>query len=242
LTSALTVTDLVGGYGPIRILHGVSLQVPGASVLGLLGRNGMGKTTLLHTVMGLVAAESGHVEVNGRELHLGMPDLAARAGLGFVPQGRRVFASLTVEEHIRLASATARRRAYGGGRSQWGPTELFDLFPRLADRRRVKAGSLSGGEQQMVAIARALMTNPEILLLDEPSEGLSPRVVNEIGVALRILAQGGLAMLVVEQNLELIEMVAEQVAVLVHGEVAYRGEARELLHDRRRSQELLGVG
>ncbi|HET7502945.1 MAG TPA: ABC transporter ATP-binding protein, partial [Kofleriaceae bacterium] len=171
----LDVDQLRAGYREGTVLHGVDLALERGRILGLLGRNGMGKTTLVMTVMGLLRPSGGTVRLDGRDLTGARPDEIARAGVGLVPQGRRIWPSLSVQEHLELAGRRARTRA-----PRWPIDELYRRLPRLAERRRQLAGQLSGGEQQMLAIARALVTNPQLLLLDEPMEGLAPIVVEEL--------------------------------------------------------------
>ena len=177
-TGALEVHGLRSGYRQGTVLHGVDLAVARGRILALLGRNGVGKTTLVMTIMGLVRPSRGQVRLDGQDLAGRRPDEIARAGIAIVPQGRRIWPTLTVHEHLELAGRHARRT--GRARS---PDELYQQLPRLAERRRQLAGQLSGGEQQMLAIARALVTGPSVVLLDEPSEGLAPRVVDQIGAS-----------------------------------------------------------
>lgn len=232
--SELTVKDLAGGYPGTRVLNGVDLSVPEGGVLCLLGRNGVGKTTFVHTVMGMLPG-TGSIGFDGTEL-LGLAThRIARSGLALVPQGRRVFGPLTVEENLRIAAHAGR-----GGR--WRPSEVYELFPPLRERRRSRADRLSGGEQEMLSIGRALVTNPRLLLLDEPSDGLAPSVVNLVGDVVRALSGDGVTVLLVEQNLALALQVATEVAVMTKGRVTFRGEPGELRADAGRVRGLLGVG
>jgi branched-chain amino acid transport system ATP-binding protein len=232
--SLLEIDDLAGGYPGTRVLDGVHLAVREGQVLAVLGRNGVGKSTLVHTVMGMLAG-TGSVRFDGREL-LGLPIHAvARAGLALVPQGRRVFAPLTVDENLRIAE----RRGTGGS---WTPAEVYRLFPQLAGRRRNQAGQLSGGEQEMLSIGRALVTNPRLLLMDEPSDGLAPSIVRAVGGVVKDLAAAGVTVLLVEQNLTLALGVADDVAVMNKGRVTFTGKPSELQRDEGRVRELLGVG
>jgi branched-chain amino acid transport system ATP-binding protein len=219
-------------FGRSHILQGVDLDV-GPSPIALVGRNGMGKTTLCQALMGLTSA-SGSVRFDGLELGGKKPHVIAMAGLGYVPQGRRIFPSLSVHEHLRLA-------ARGNG-ARWTIDRAYSLFPRLADRRRSGAAQLSGGEQQMLAIARALLTNPRLMVMDEPSEGLAPVIINQLVRVLRQLATEGMALLLVEQNLGVATSVAERVAVMVTGRIALQTSSAELLADEAAQRRYLGVG
>lgn len=232
--SMLEVRDLVGGHPGTRVLDGVSLDVPERGVLSLLGRNGVGKTTFVSTVMGLLPA-TGSVVFDGKHL-LGLPthDIA-RSGLALVPQGRRVFGPLTVEENLQISA----RRSRGG---RWSPEAVYELFPRLHERRRNRGDQLSGGEQEMLSIGRALVTNPRLLLLDEPSDGLAPSIVNLVGDVIRTLSREGVTVLLVEQNLTLALQVATEVAVMTKGRITFRGAPQELRSDATRLRDLLGVG
>jgi uncharacterized protein (UPF0261 family)/ABC-type branched-subunit amino acid transport system ATPase component len=234
-TQALSVHDLHVYYGASHALQGVSLQLE-RGVLGVVGRNGMGKTTLCNTILGLVAARSGSVRVAGREV-LGLtPNAIARLGVGYVPQGRRVWPSLTVDETLRLA-----RR--GGPRDAWTVDRVYETFPRLGERKRNGGGQLSGGEQQMLAIGRALLGNPRLLVMDEPTEGLAPVIVEQVAAMLRrIAAEGSMAILLVEQNIGVALNVAERVAIMVNGRIAREMPAAELAADADLQQRLLGVG
>lgn len=231
--SMLTVTELAGGYPGTRVLDGVNLDVDEGRILALLGRNGVGKTTLVHTLMGMLHG-SGSVSFAGKEL-LGLSTFRiARRGIALVPQGRRVFGPLTVAENLRIAAAHARP-------GRWTPDEVYKLFPRLEERRRTSAGQLSGGEQEMLSIGRALVTNPRLLLLDEPSDGLAPSIVNAVGDVVRTLTSEGVTVLLVEQNLAMALRVADDVVVMRKGRVDFRGMPDELRNDDNRVRELLGV-
>lgn len=218
----LEVTDLHAGYQTAAVLSGVTLRVDEGETVGLLGRNGMGKSTLVRSVCGLTppSITGGTVTFDGRAL-MGRTSYAiARLGIGLVPQGRRIFGSLTVHENLSVV-------ARGGGR--WDTDAVYELFPRLAERRGQFAGTLSGGEQQMLAIGRALMTNPRLLIMDEPSEGLAPAVLELIVERLRQLRDTGQSVLFVEQNLEMAFDLADRIALLGDGgTVAWHGSADEL--------------
>jgi branched-chain amino acid transport system ATP-binding protein len=204
-------------YGDSHILQGVSLEVPAGTVLTLLGRNGAGKSTLLKSIMGIVPPRAGRIVLAGMELTRLTPYRIARAGIAYVPETRGVFPSLSVRENLTLA---ARGGAASGG---WTLDRVHALFPRLAERAASRGATLSGGEQQMLSLARALLTNPRLLLLDEPTEGLAPLVVDEIEAALRRLKDTGLAILLVEQNLAFATSFADRIAVLGKGLIRWSG-------------------
>ncbi|MGY1641856.1 ABC transporter ATP-binding protein [Geodermatophilus sp. SYSU D00703] len=231
----LEVRGLRSGYRRSTVLQGVDLDVDAGRVLGLLGRNGVGKTTLVHTLMGLVPPSAGTVRLEGVDLTGRRPDVVARAGVAIVPQGRRVWAPLTVTEHLDLA---ARR---GRGRGPWDVPRVLRLLPRLGERRRHAAGQLSGGEQQMLAIARALLTNPRLVLMDEPSDGLAPTVVDLVGEAVAGMRAEGTTLLVVEQDLHLAFAVADEIAVMDKGRVVHRSSTPEFRRDSSVARALLGV-
>lgn len=231
--SILTITGLAGGYPGTRVLDGVDLSVEEGGVLSLLGRNGVGKTTCVHTVMGFLPG-SGSVRFNDREL-LGLPaHTIAREGLALVPQGRRIFGPLTVAENLQIAA----RRNRGG---LWKPDDVYEMFPRLHERRSNRADQLSGGEQEMLSIGRALVTNPRLLLLDEPSDGLAPSIVNLVAEVVQKLASHGVTILLVEQNLALALKVGTDVAVMTKGRITFRGQPKDLEADSELVRGLLGV-
>ncbi|HEU5322700.1 MAG TPA: ABC transporter ATP-binding protein, partial [Methylomirabilota bacterium] len=215
----LEVEDVHTYYGDSHVLHGVSLHVRAGEAVALLGRNGVGKTTLIRSVVGFTPPRAGAVRLDGREIHRLPAHRIARLGVGLVPQGRRIFAPLTVTENLTLAARAAGR----SGAAAWTLGRVHELFPRLRDRGGQGAGTLSGGEQQMLAVGRALMTNARILLLDEPSEGLAPIVVREVGRVLQRLRAEGLAVLLVEQNVPLALRVADRVYVMSKGRIVYDG-------------------
>jgi len=222
----LEIRDLHSYYGLSHVLQGVSMTVPQGRVVALLGRNGMGKTTLVRSIMGLRPPEirSGSIRYRGEELVGRPPHEISRLGIGIIPQGRRVFPSLTVEENLRIAWRPPRN----GRREVWTLERVYELFPRLAERRSQRARTLSGGEQQMLAIGRALMGNPDLLLLDEPSEGLAPLLVQLLRDQLLALKQTGLAMLLVEQNIGLALALADEVYLIEKGAIVYRGTPSDL--------------
>jgi len=225
-------------YGESHILFDLSLTVDAGDVVCLLGRNGAGKTTTVRSIIGLTPPRSGRIALRGREL-VGLPPYRiARLGIGFVPEDRRVFPNLTVHENLEVA-----RRTWdgGGGPPAWTERRLFDLFPILAERRRQLAGTLSGGEQQMLTIARTLMGSPDLLLLDEPSEGLAPIVVEALRQQLARLKQGGLTMVLAEQNVRFVSELGTRVYVLENGGVRYRGSMAEFLADEEVRRAYLAV-
>lgn len=211
----LTVDHIHSFYGESHILHDVSLEVKKGKVVALLGRNGMGKTTTLHSIMGIVPPRKGKVILEGKELQSKPSYQVAKAGIGIVPQGRRIFGNLTVKENL----LTTHRPVEGG----WELEKIYQLFPRLEERKTSMGGNLSGGEQQMLSIGRALMTNPDILLLDEPSEGLSPLMVREVIKIIKELKSRGISMLIVEQNLAMASELADYIYILSKGSVVFKG-------------------
>jgi branched-chain amino acid transport system ATP-binding protein len=231
---SLQVRDLRAGYRQGAVLHGVDLDAVTGRALALLGRNGAGKSTLLLTLMGLVRPASGSVRLAGRELTGSRPDQIARAGVALVPQGRRVWPTVTVREHLVLA----RHRR---GSPLWTVERLFDLFPSLAARRRHLGWQLSGGEQQLLAIARALATGPSVVLLDEPSEGLAPAAVDQVAEAIHTLLGNDLAVVLVEHDLHLAFAVADSVAVLARGVIVHRADTVDFRRDPDTAHRLLGV-
>ena len=219
----LTVRNLAASYGPAQVLFDIGFTVGAGEVVTLLGRNGMGKTTTIHTVMGLIAATAGEVSFAGKPLAGLPPYRIAQAGLGLVPEGRQIFPTLTVEENL---VATAR-----GKDAEWTLARVYDLFPRLSERRRNMGDQLSGGEQQMLAIGRALMTNPKLLILDEATEGLAPMVRQEIWSCLRRLKDAGQAILVVDKNIDALAKLADRHVVIEKGHVVWTGTSTELAAD-----------
>ena len=221
-------------YGRSHALQGVDLNLD-HGVLSVVGRNGMGKTTLCKAVMGLVPASSGSVRMRGEDLISLSPAQIARHGVGYVPQGRRLWRSLTVDEHLRMIA--------GGRKGPWTVERAYDAFPRLAERRANSGRQLSGGEQQMLAIARALVTNPHLLIMDEPTEGLAPVIVAQVEEMLvRLGSENDMAILVIEQNIGVATSVSESVAIMVNGRINRIIESRRLAGDRELQQRLLGVG
>jgi len=236
-TDALAVEDVDTFYGDSHVLHGVSFALQPGRLLGLLGRNGAGKTTCMSTIMGLLAPRRGAISLYGEPVAGLPPDVIARRGICLVPQGRRMFRSLTVRENLMVAAQT---RADGGG-ATWSLERVFQLFPRLAERHAQLAGSLSGGEQQMLAIGRALMGNPRVLLMDEPSEGLAPQLVAEVGRTIAQLKAEGQSIVLVEQNIKLTLDLADDVVIINTGRVVFRGAARGIKLDDAIVSQHLGV-
>jgi branched-chain amino acid transport system ATP-binding protein len=218
-------------YGESHILHGVSLRVGAGEAVAILGRNGVGKTTLIRTIVGFTPPRAGQVRLDGRPIHRWPPYRIARAGLGLVPQGRRIFAPLSVTENLLLG-------ARAGG---WTDGRVYETFPRLKERAAQGGGTLSGGEQEMLAIGRALMTNARLLLLDEPSEGLAPLIVREIGRTFVRLKEDGLSILLVEQNVPLALRVADRVYVMSKGQIVYHGTPDELDANEEVKRRFLGL-
>ncbi len=214
----LTLRDMDTFYGRAQVLFGVNLEVHRGQVVALLGRNGVGKSTTLQSIAGLVPPAAGQVLFDGRDVRGTPPHELARLGIGYVPEERRIFASLTVEQNLEVGRQAARP-----GVPAWTPERLFDLFPNLARVRRNLGGRTSGGEQQMLAIARTLMGNPALILLDEPSEGLAPRIVEHLAAMIADLRSAGLTVLLSEQNLRLATQVADRAAVMESGQIRWTG-------------------
>lgn len=233
MSPLLQVRELRSGYAGSTVLDGLDLDLDAGVTLGLLGRNGVGKSTLVLTLMGLVARTSGTVSLDGRTLPA-RADQIARAGVALVPQGKRIWAPLTVAEHLTLA----RRHARPG---TWTVPTVLDTMPRLGERRHQPAGLLSGGEQQMLAIARALLTNPRLVLLDEPSEGLAPALVDTIIEVIKRMRAEGAAVLLVEQDLHLAFSVCDEIAVLDRGTIVHRVPTPAFRADPDTAHRLLGV-
>ncbi|MGI8974383.1 MAG: ABC transporter ATP-binding protein [Gaiella sp.] len=230
----LSVRDLNTYYGASHVLQGVSLRVAQGEVVALLGRNGAGKTTLLRSIVGLTRASSGEVEIGSRDVRKAATHTVARLGVAFVPSGRRVFGSLTVDENLRLAASSCPRR-----KGPWGVARVYETFPKLAEVKARGARHLSGGEQQMLKLGRALVTNPELLLLDEPTEGLAPVVVGNLGEWLELLRAEGFGVLLAEQNAMFALRHSDRGYILEKGRIRFEGSATEL----RSSEELLsGLG
>ncbi|AXH34786.1 ABC transporter ATP-binding protein [Humibacter sp. BT305] len=228
----LSIRDLNVSYGRVHVLQDVSFSMS-VEPLGIVGRNGMGKSTLVNTIAGLVRSQSGSVEFEGRDLANRQPYQINRAGIGYVPQGRRIFPSLTVHEHLTMVGAKRTAR--------WNVESVYELFPRLAERRRNSGAALSGGEQQMLAIARALLSNPRLMVMDEPSEGLAPAVVDHLAEVFRRLVGEGQAVLLVEQNLRFAVELCDRILVMVNGRIAADLPAAEIADDPAVQSRYLGV-
>jgi branched-chain amino acid transport system ATP-binding protein len=234
---ALLLSDIDAYYGDSHVLHRVSFALGEGRLLGLLGRNGAGKSTCIGVMIGWVPARRGRISVYGTPVAGRAPESIAALGVALVPQGRRVFRSLTVRENL----AVAARKPRGGGAAAWTIDRVCATFPRLAERREQYAGYLSGGEQQMLAIGRALMSNPRVLLMDEPSEGLAPQIVAEVMATIRQLKQHGLSIVLVEQNARLVLDVADDIVVLNSGRVVVDVAAEALQRDDVDLHQHLGI-
>jgi branched-chain amino acid transport system ATP-binding protein len=228
----LEVNDVHTYYGESHVLHGVSLAVADGEVLTILGRNGMGKTTLIRSIIGFTPPRQGAVRLKGEDVAGWPPYRLVERGVALVPQGRRVFPSLSVRENLDVARA---------GNGRWSLDRVYELFPRLRERAANRANKLSGGEQQMLAIGRALMSNPTLLLMDEPTEGLAPLLVREVGRVIGELKREGLSILLVEQNLPLALGVADRVHILSRGQIVYTGTPAALAADEEVKSRYLGV-
>ena len=236
-SEALTVDGLDAFYGDSHVLHGVGFALAPGRLIGLLGRNGAGKTTCMSTIMGFVRPRRGTIALFGEPVAGLAPEAIARRGICLVPQGRRVFRTLTVRENLMVAAQ--RRRERGG--AAWSLDRVYGLFPRLKERQSQLAGLLSGGEQQMLAIARALMGNPRVLLLDEPSEGLAPQIVAEVGRTIASLRAEGQSIVLVEQNIKLTLALADDIVIINTGSVVFRGTPQETRADHAMVAQHLGV-
>jgi branched-chain amino acid transport system ATP-binding protein len=236
-TEALAISDIDTYYGDSHVLHGVSFSLQPGRLLGLLGRNGAGKTTCMSTIMGFLKPRGGSISLYGEPVAGLAPDVIARKGICLVPQGRRMFRTLTVRENLMVA-AQSQKKDNGAG---WSIDRVFQTFPRLAERHAQVAGSLSGGEQQMLAIGRALMGNPRVLLMDEPSEGLAPQLVAEVGRTIAQLNAEGQSIVLVEQNIKLTLDLADDVVIINTGRVVFRGPASGIRLDDAIVSQHLGV-
>jgi branched-chain amino acid transport system ATP-binding protein len=235
-SDALSLTDVNAFYGDSHILHGVSFALRPGAVLALLGRNGAGKTTCISTIIGFLQPRDGEIQLFGEPIHGLSPERISHLGIGLVPQGRRIFPSLTVRENLVVAQQRTKATD-----KPWNIERIYDMFPRLRERHGQFAGTLSGGEQQMLAIGRALMGNPRVLLLDEPSEGLAPLIVAEVGRTVKRLKQEGQSIILVEQNLQLALEVADQAVILNTGRCVFTGNAADILSNEELIAQNLGV-
>jgi len=231
----LEVRDVETYYGSSYVLQGVSLAVWDRSLIALLGRNGVGKTTLVRSITGLTPAASGSIVFDGVDITATPTHLITRMGVGLVPQGRLIFPTLTVEENLTIGVRSGRK-------GEWTLDRIYTLFPNLEARSRNRGNQLSGGELQMLAIGRALMTNPSLLLLDEPSEGLAPMLVRQVAETIRRLRSEGMSILLVEQNLHVALELADKVYIMTKGRVVYEGLPEELGRDEQTKEQELGIG
>ena len=236
MSEALALSGVDALYGESHVLHEVSFTLSAGKVLALLGRNGAGKTTCMSAIIGFLPPRRGEIRLFGEPVSRLVPEAIARKGVGFVPQGRRIFPTLTVRENLIVSG-----RSRAGAPVPWNLERVVALFPRLKERLQQVAGSLSGGEQQMLAIGRALMGNPRVLLMDEPSEGLAPLIVAEVGRTIAHLKQEGQSILLVEQNIKLALDLADEVVILNTGRVAFSGSAGEVRSDQVLITQHLGV-
>jgi branched-chain amino acid transport system ATP-binding protein len=232
----LEINDIHTWYGDSYVLQGVTLEVKDATVVALLGRNGMGKTTTIRSIMGLTPPRKGSISFNGQELSGLQPYQIARLGIGLVPQGRMIFPSLSVTENLSMAART------GDKKDPWTLEKVYELFPALKERGKNKGNLLSGGEQQMLTIARALMTNPELIMLDEPSEGLAPILVQEVFRVIHQLKAAGQSILLVEQDFGMAMDVADYAYIMSKGSIVYGSTPAELVDNEKVKSTYLGVG
>lgn len=233
---ALSLTNVHTFYGDSHILHGVSFSLQSGAVLALLGRNGAGKTTCISTIIGFLKPRDGEIRLYGESIEGLNPERISHLGIGLVPQGRRIFPSLTVRENLVVAQQRESTTT-----KPWSIERIYDMFPRLRERHAQIAGTLSGGELQMLAIGRALMGNPRVLLLDEPSEGLAPLIVAEVGRTIRRLKEEGQSIILVEQNLHLALDVADQAVILNTGRCVFAGSTGDILNNEELIAQNLGV-
>jgi branched-chain amino acid transport system ATP-binding protein len=233
---ALSLTNVHAYYGDSHILHGVNFSLQPGGVLALLGRNGAGKTTCISTIIGFLRPQEGKISLFGESIEGLSPERISRLGIGLVPQGRRIFPSLTVRENLVVAQQRENTTD-----KPWNVERIYTMFPRLRERHTQIAGTLSGGELQMLAIGRALMGNPRVLLLDEPSEGLAPLIVAEVGRTIRRLKEEGQSIVLVEQNLQLALDVADQAVILNTGRCIFAGPAADVLNNEELIAQNLGV-
>ena len=236
-SDALVLSEIDAYYGDSHVLQQVSLRLGEGRLLGLLGRNGAGKSTCMNVTVGLLPPRRGSVALFGAAVTARSPEIVAAQGVALVPQGRRIFRSLTVRENLTVAA----RKPRAGARHPWTLATIFATFPRLAERQSQTAGYLSGGEQQMLAIGRALVSNPRVLLMDEPSEGLAPQIVAEVMSTIRKLKEQGLSIVLVEQNPKLVLDLADDVVILNSGRVAVSAPAEQLKRDGVDLRQHLGV-
>jgi branched-chain amino acid transport system ATP-binding protein len=232
----LAVNDLHAHYGKSHILHGVTFEIGRNEVVSLLGRNGSGRSTTMKSIMGLVPPSCGTVSLNGRELSKARPYEICRTGIAYVPEEREVFANLTVDENLRMGEQAAVP-----GATQWVAEDMFNYFPHLKARRNTKAGSLSGGEQQMLTICRSLLGNPLVILIDEPTEGLAPKIVATVAECIKDMQRKGVSVVLVEQKLAIALKVSSRVCVMGHGRIVFEGTPKQLIEDQKLLADWLAV-
>ena len=232
----LSLQGVHAHYGKSHILHGIDLSIGRGEVVSLLGRNGAGRSTTLKSIMGLVDVTGGRIAIEGRDITNKRPFEIARAGLGFVPEEREVFANLTVDENLRMGEQAKRDDA-----PHWTAAQMFDYFPRLKERSSTRAGNLSGGEQQMLTMCRSLLGNPKVMLIDEPTEGLAPKVVEVIAEVIRDIHKRGVSVVLVEQKLTIALKVSTRVSVMGHGRIVFEGPPAQLHERQDVVQEWLAV-
>ena len=232
----LSITDLHTYYGEAHILHGAALELPAGTALGLLGRNGMGKTTLIRTLMGYVRPARGRIAWEGTEVTGWAPERMARLGIGYVPEGRGIFPNLSVRENLLMSA-----RAGVDGQRNWTFERVLETFPRLGERLTNGGGQLSGGEQQMLTIGRALMTNPDLMILDEATEGLAPLIAREIWRIVREIGKSGIATVIVDKNHAAVTSITHRSVILVKGQVVFDGDSEVLRNNQALIQQHLGV-
>ena len=235
-TPLLSVRQLHAHYGKSHILHGVTFHVGRNEVVSLLGRNGSGRSTTMKAIMGLVPPTSGDIRLGSRALAGARPHVICRAGVAYVPEEREVFANLSVDENLRMGEQPAPQ-----GATTWTVEQMFDYFPRLKERRNTKAGSLSGGEQQMLTMCRSLLGNPLVILVDEPTEGLAPKIVAQVGECIRDMHRRGVSVVLVEQKLAIALKVSTRVCVMGHGRIVFEGTPQELASDKQLLSDWLAV-
>lgn len=237
MSAALLSLDGVHAhYGKSHILHGVSFEVGANEVVSLLGRNGSGRSTTMKAIMGLVPPSGGAIRLGGRDITGARPYAICRAGIAYVPEEREVFANLTVDENLRMGEQRA-----ADGATRWTLDDMFAYFPRLKERRNTKAGSLSGGEQQMLTICRSLLGNPRVILVDEPTEGLAPKIVAQVGECIRDMHRKGVSVVLVEQKLAIALKVSTRVCVMGHGQIVFEGTPQQLAEDEQLLADWLAV-
>jgi branched-chain amino acid transport system ATP-binding protein len=218
MSRLLEIENLHAYYDKSHILHGVSLGIGAGEIVSLLGRNGSGRSTTLKSIMGLVEPRAGHVRLEGKDLAGSRAYRIARAGIAYVPEEREIFANITVDENMRIGVQAARK-----GAPAWSMTQMYDFFPQLKDRKTTAAGMLSGGEQQMLTMCRSLLGNPRVILIDEPTEGLAPKIVEVVTQVIRDICKQGVSVLLVEQKLTIAMRVSQRVYVMGHGQIVFEG-------------------